>query len=42
MTELITLGIVLIAAVVSAGIVWAFMSQREARLVNAAKAESAA
>ena len=42
MTELITLGIVLIAAIVSAGIVWAFMSQREARLVNAAKAESAA
>ena len=42
MTELITLGIVLIAVVVSAGIVWAFMSQREARLVNAAKAESAA
>lgn len=42
MTELITLGIVLIAAVVSAGIVWAIMSQREARLVNDAKAESAA
>lgn len=42
MTELITLGIAAIAAAVTGGFVWAFMSQREARFVDAAKAESSA
>lgn len=42
MTELITLSIVAIAAIAAGTVVWAIMSQREARLVDAAKAESAA
>ena len=42
MTELMTLSIVAIATVAAGLVVWAIMSQREARLVDAAKAESAA
>ena len=42
MTELITLSIAAIAAAVAGVFVWAFMSQREVRLVEAAKAESTA
>ncbi len=42
MTEFMTLSIAVIAAVAAGVVVWAIMSQREARLVDAAKAQSAA
>ena len=42
MAEVMTLSIVAIAAVATGVVVWAIMSQREARLVDAAKAESTA
>ncbi len=42
MADAVTFVIASLAAIFSAGIVWAFMSQRESRLVDAAKAESAA
>ena len=42
MSEVITLSIASMAALIAGGIVWAFMSQRSARLIDAAKAESSA
>ena len=41
MSEIATLAIATISAMVTAGIVWAIMSQRSARLIDAAKTESA-